>query len=713
MDIKNAAPYHKLLGVDDKSSVQLMPTEKALPQHLPLVFIMGPNGTTKPVLTTGAERLALYGSETYNKKGKYYNHATTLSEVIGAKGNIQLTKRITMPDAKKAYVALYLDVAVADIPNYKRTSQGAIVTDENGPVVDEDTPTILGTKVKVISEYTDGVSKLGLLETKSGTMLNKDGSTSTMYPIKEDMAKDVGADYGNMGYHIAGVLEGDFAEDYLEAGFLPYKFGYQTRIDPTYSPTAFKSLYGEKESNVVFKEDAVNPITKGTIEASDIINTNYFNETEYLMPLVYNLLEDTKIYYENLELVLKKIMTNEKEYISMLPEAWHDGEQSNTLSWFDFTTDDPDELMDELHLLNWVTFRSSKNVKYFTVELDNTTVTLAPNQKEEVLSSSTPIYLRGGSDGTITNENFEKEIVTYMQQYLDEASEVMDLAINVESILYDSGFTLDTKFELCNFIALRKDTIIALTTHDASLGENYLQLSEEKAMADALKARLNLTAESEYFGTSVCRGIVVGGTAKVNDNSIKSRVPLILQIASFAADFFGASVGKWKTGKSFDMGYQTVIYDYKDIQPEFIPDTIKPVLYNSGLIYPQPYDRELYHFEHMQTIYDDDTSVLNSFFVIMAITKINKTADKCHKMHTGSTKMTQAQFEESVTGYMEDRLKSDVFDDFFVIVPEVIITDLDEQRGYSWTLASKIYANNSKTVMTSYVEAWRMSDLNA
>jgi hypothetical protein len=38
---------------------------------------------------------------------------------------------------------------------------------------------------------------------------------------------------------------------------------------------------------------------------------------------------------------------------------------------------------------------------------------------------------------------------------------------------------------------------------------------------------------------------------------------------------------------------------------------------------------------------------------------------------------------------------------------------MDATRGFSWTLPIKLYASNMKTVMTTYVSAYRMDDLAA
>ena len=46
-----------------------------------------------------------------------------------------------------------------------------------------------------------------------------------------------------------------------------------------------------------------------------------------------------------------------------------------------------------------------------------------------------------------------------------------------------------------------------------------------------------------------------------------------------------------------------------------------------------------------------------------------------------------------------------------MVIPDVYIDEYDALRGYSWHLTNKMYANNSKTVMTYTTEVYRASDL--
>ena len=51
------------------------------------------------------------------------------------------------------------------------------------------------------------------------------------------------------------------------------------------------------------------------------------------------------------------------------------------------------------------------------------------------------------------------------------------------------------------------------------------------------------------------------------------------------------------------------------------------------------------------------------------------------------------------------------FDGRFVIEPNATVTEMDALLGFRWTLPIKIYAANMKTNMVTYVQAYRMEDL--
>jgi len=711
MQILNASPQAILLGTDDKSAGIVTPEREPIPQHLPKFYLFAQKGQTVPSLVGGAKMLATYGDKTFNKLSPYYNHATMFATAIAGEANTLMVQRVIPDDANpESNFTLYMDILEDEVPNYLRNSDGSLVSDGSGGyLVDENEETILGHRVKYVKKYTPEGVVLGHSVSLTGTMEDADGNKSTMIPILDIKAKYKGGFYNNVGIAIENI---DYAKIpgtiMSKAKVLPYKLKLVTRLNEKTTYTVQKSLYGEESVMFSLKEHVINPTTEAGFDMNTVFPDNWANETDPLMPLKYSDYEGIHVYYNNVEKVLAKIMEFEKEFVSSENKEWHDGMHASTLSWFDYNTDNKEELQaDEVHLTNIFSARSSKNVRYFTMVHDEAPVKSTDTMREVQISSKTPIFLEGGSDGTLSNEMYEKLVTRELRKYLDPDSEVMEMAVNVESIMYDSGFTLATKKELCNFIALRKDTMVMLSTHDASLGDKYLPLSDERAIAVNLKTRLKLTPESNYFGTKVMRGVVVSGTGVLTDGSITTRVPQLLEIAVKSAAYMGAGSGEWKHVNMFDRAPGNIIKHQKDLQPAFIPAGVKPALWNAGMVWSQPFDRRQYFFPAIQTVYENDTSVLNSYFTVMAICTLNKIAAEAWRNFTGTSDLSSAQLADAVVAFVNERV-ANKFDNRFVIIPEVQFTTADKQRGYSWNLITKIYANNMKTVMVSRVEAYRL-----
>ena len=713
---KNASPQYINLGVNDLSTRIVTPQPVEIPQHLPKQYFFAQKGSTIPTPTIGAPMLLMYGTDTFNKDMKWYNHATRFITGITGEANTMMLQRVIPEDAgPESNIVVYLDVVADDVPNYVRNSDGsyAVDTSTNAYKVDTTTPTIPGYKFKLISEYEPAGLQLGTATIKSGTMTDSNGNASNMYPILEFKAKYQGEYYNNIGFNIISLGSDEVQQDILtETKSLPYRLQLVTRKSKNSKYEVFRSLYGEPAVQFTFKEKAINPLTAARFDIEAVFQQNWYNETDALLPLKYNDYEGMRVYRNNIETVLDLVLANEKTHISSTEQTWDDGGTASTMSWFDFLNEGSAITNEEMYLLNFLTGKSTKNVNYFTFVYDSETANTTGTEKEITLNNNTPVFLGGGSDGTLSNAMFETVVKKELAKYLDSDSEVMDNAINIESVMYDTGYTLTTKEEVCNFIALRKDTAVGLTTHDASLGEKHLPLSDQRAIAVALKTRLKLTPESSYYGTSVARGIVVAGTGNMPDNSTMDEIPLLYSIALKSAKFMGAGNGKWKGVYAFDKAPGNIITELKDIKPGFIPAGIKPTLWNDGIVWAQPYDRAQYHFPAIQTVYENDTSVLNSWMTVIAVCTVTKVADDAWRNFTGDVSLTQAQFKDAVEEFVNNALK-DRFNNQIVVIPEVVFTEADQQRGYSWHLNNKLYTNNLRSVMVYTTEVYRMESLGA
>lgn len=236
---------------------------------------------------------------------------------------------------------------------------------------------------------------------------------------------------------------------------------------------------------------------------------------------------------------------------------------------------------------------------------------------------------------------------------------------------------------------------------------SVLTASEESSMAVALKAYLQQFPESDYFGTPCMRGMVVPGSGTLTGSQYTKPLPLTLELASKSAAYMGAGNGKWKSGKSFDMTPGSEIDLFSNINVTFWPAQVRNTDWTNGMVGVELFERRKAYFPALKTIYDDDTSVLNSFFNMVAICYLEKIGDKARRTFSGVTSMTNGQLISAINKNVTNAV-SGIFDNRFKIVPVTTITGQDAQRGYSWKLVIQIYAPNMKTVGTLAIESYRI-----
>lgn len=527
---------------------------------------------------------------------------------------------------------------------------------------------------------------------------------STMYPIMEVRAKYQGEFYNNLGFSIGtSYLEKFNNELARSTKMFPYSLSLWTRKSIKHAPEYNKTLDGEIEMEFLLTDKPTrDPKTDGLVDFNNIYKSNWFNETSPIKDYRPFDFEYFKIYENNLDKLLKDFIATEKEVISELPKQFKDGLGANT-EWYDFVDNDYDS---QFKLINPFTCKTSKNVRYQTIVLSEDRPELRPGMKEVNISGTKPIFLDGGSDGTLSNEEYEKLFQVEISKYDDLNSEVQSLAVNKESTLWDSGFTLETKKYFPKFISKRKDTWIMLSTHDASLGKKYFNISQSKAIAASLNTALKLAPESTFYGTGVTRGQIIMGAGIPEDGTTDDYVALTYEVLLMISRFAGAGNGKWKREYLYDKMPNNIIKTLKDIQPSFIPEGAKPSLWESNLVYAQNSDRTEYFFPAQQTVYDNDTSVLNNSFAIIALATSVKVSFEVWQEFTGDTELTPAEFKNAIETRLTEKL-SGKFAGLIDVEVECIIDSNDAKRGFSWKHVIKLFGNVMKTVCVHTTEMYR------
>jgi len=696
-EIINAAPMVIDLGTNDLSTRVVPLNSLNIPQHLPKFYMFAEKGPIGPTYVdhSAVSLTQLYGGETFSLMNKYLTHQTVFAQSAAAAGNNCVIQRVVPIDANdSSNVTMYLDVLPTQVTLYVKNVDGSLSLDANGlpiPVLDNlGAPTLIpGYSVKWVTDFTPtpiGTAVQGLKTVRVGTQIDPITSVqSTQIPIFEFVAKYAG-EYGNkLAIRMFPALTTDL-EPYpsymlTDMKNFPYYFQLMQVVNPLTGrlvPVTNTSLLAK--TRFTLDSNTLDSNTQAHVDLETMVNKGF---VEFASPETTRMLGNIYIYKANLLNELTNFYNSEKITTDIFKDASINTSVINP------------------YAINVVSFTNSTGSPYQSIKL-------VDNVDSVRLTRNTNIFLKGAFDGTINLATLDALVADDMLLYNSNISEYNDLVLHPESIIYDSGFSLATKKAMCKFISKRKDTYVVLSTiaHDNPSQD----LASQYSVAVSLKTTLDLYPESSSFGTPVMRGLISIGSGNIIGSNYTNKVPLTYEICYKAAKYMGASTGAWKNNFAFDHAPNSIVTQLNNIDITWLPATTRNSLWTVGINFVLNYKVNTQFFPAIKTVYENDTSVLNSFFTVVAIAYLNKVAHSAWREFTGAISLTNAQLEEQVNNFVAAAVK-DKFDGKFVIVPNATVTALDNLRGYSWTLPIKIYANNMKTVMSTYVEAYRMSDL--
>lgn len=632
--------------------------------------------------------------------------------------------------------------------------------------------TIIGYKARwlldTVREFGEGVV------VSNGDMTSSiAGADSTIYPVLDLEVDSFGA-YGNrIGLTLsAPTVDTLPPADATLANSVKaamYRFQIVERPVDASTPNIVTSMFGETAIDLSLKSGLVNPRVGSQISASDVLIDRYRNIDTPGFPPEYGPFGKLHVYEAIIEELLTELaigrpvndisgeglsVAGAAAYTVALaadatitPWTWWQGLTRTERSTFigpdtaigaeagwnsdivtavgDYVSVEADITqhhtlsdLSNIHLLNFISGKDVKGVEYRNLQLNGPD---ADDNSGILMSNKARHYAAGGSDGDISIGNFDTLTGNQLENWGDLEATLLDRAKYPQSIIYDSGFSLETKQKMLTPIGLRKDVAVILSTQELGYWDRAIPLApvwvvkgpntavEESNMAIALKGAAELYPESEVYGTSVCRAAVIGHAGHLINSQYKGWLPLTIDVADKLAGYMGAGIGTWSAGQAPDIAPNNQVSRFKDVNVPYKNDVVYDNDWDSGLVWVQHFDRQNLFYPAWQTVYSDDTSVLNSMITMLACVELEKVADRVWRELTGRSDLTNEQFIERSDALIEANTR-DRFDGRFIIVPETYFTEADEIRGYSWSTNIKIYANNMKTVGSMTIEAWRQSD---
>lgn len=746
--ITKAVPKALLTGIRDESRRALVPEPEQLPQHLPLLYLLTERGPTTPQMAVGDGFSRLYGIESLNARGRYFNHQSALATIIMGNGNRCMVQRVKPSGATTAKLRISVEVIRTELPKYLRNTDGTFQRNSDGDLIQDGVNTVEGFELiwhknpvaqaqafgsaAIVNNYRTAGDGTGGTTANLSTYTD---ATSTLYPIMDLEVPSFG-EFGNrQGLRLsapnsASLSPGDSVTMAIRKAFM-YRLSCLER--PTNSNTAslIQTNGGDLSIDLTLKENVIHPRTNLNISMGDMFIDSWQDLQSTDVPPKYGPFGKLHIYQSHLATVLEILRAGvDGDGVIITTDAPGELDFDADAIQYGRTADLAFGNADNLYLLNIFTGVDINGVPYDTFTVANSVALGGIMFDENVIH-----YASGGDDGltALTDPDarlkdlqiFDSLVAVEAAGFGDLEAPLLDSAKYPISAIWDSGFSFETKKTLLVPMSRRKDIYTVLATQAVAEYDDpqnpdpaefrYMEAndqSSENSFAVALRTAASLYPESTIHGTATCRAVIIGHCGKLVNSDWKGLLPMTLDFANKVSRYMGAGDGRWVSAYSFDESptNQVSLFRPVDVNLTYKSDTNYNKDWDAGLNWVQSYDRNSLFFPAFQTVYPDDTSVLNAFMVMAACVEAEHVSERVWRDLTGGSKLTREQFIERSNRLIDERMR-DRFDGRFVVVPETFFTEADDARGYSWSTRIHIYANNMRTVGSFTVVAHRMEDL--
>ena len=759
----SSKPRYELFGTKDVSTRQDVLEEITLPQHCPLGYQFAAWGTDLPTLFRGTGTVRMYGTETFDVTSKYCTHQTNYINIFNTNANPQMLQRLVPPDAKKSMLRVSVEVIKNEMPRYARNDDGSYKYEFNGQnervrIVEE---MIVGHRVIIhlgLNGYTASVpvgggtaspinyadfgnaiivrdyrqnTVLGSDNTKLGSITGREGETwtSTLFPIYDSEAAYEGERGNSFGIRhqfptTKGVSPIDTASVYATNSYL-WRLGIVSKNTLTGGFDLVETVKGDAFVDVSLKQNVRSDRAKLPLSIDQIFLPEYVRPETTTLPKFEGPFGRFHLYRESIEelqnlLILGVDADNVvgEDFFNDIAQLNH-GRVPLTL-----TTQ---------YLLNFLAGYDVDGVPYYAFETGSSAIFGGV-----AMLSDTIIYADGGEDGLYMTDTGEPDELantelfdSMVRQELTEFGEGrirwMNTAKYPISAIWDSGYSIETKKAMLNPIGKRKDIAVFLATQSVA---DYVTTNvggviqkvwswippnneaTETAIAGTLRTVASMYPESEVYGTPVCRAVIVGQCGTLINSLYTRKLPLTYELANKVSAFMGDPTGIWNAEAAYDQRGNNLIQLMTDVNLSWKDENVGEQAWANGLVYAEDYDLKRLFFPAVRTVYNNDTSVLNSSITMLAICHIERVCQNAWRDLVGNAKFTRSKFIMESNDLIEQRLNG-VFDDRFVIVIDTFFNEADEARGFSWGCNVHIYAPNMVTVGRYTIIAHRIEDYQA
>lgn len=656
---RNGTPANVIYGTRDDSMLAPVLEPVVDNIHTPLVFGFAPMGEgNKAHLLQGETLFAMHGKEVVENGNKFSTFNTPFLKLFNEKANRVLFERLIPDDASTPTLRLFAEVFTKEIDAPKRDALNNIVRAGEG----EPDPTVKIVATHVI--YRVGqIGKdvpFGQAELMDGTNTNVDGTPSTVYPLYDIMGPYEG-EYGrNFRFSFSCLNSKNSSEvdqDVLDrVGSRLFRLSIRKSSPVDAVGAILSNLEGGSGVTYSHARGAKDPSINRVYDYRYVISQGYIDKRPRQgIPAMPGPFKSFHVY----EAFFNEMLTK-------LAEA--EGVPAHTID--PFTALDID------------------GKAYTKIIVDK------GEMGGEILNADHYQPLLGGSDGTMNNEVYDQLVRRAMDNFGSGPVPYLDMLRYPCSHLWDSGFTLETKQAMANFMGRRPNGTVVLVPFIYNKPSNDIET--ESSIVISLIQFLRAFPESTRYTTPALRGYIVGQDYLLNDKSYLDRVPLAYHLASMLCDYAGARSLRPEY-RFFAGGKHTIIDTGYDVSLPWKPQATYEKDYENGLIYAIAYDDYRSFFPNLRSIYSKTNSVLVGMLPSLVIGDAVLVSQRVWADCTGAQTMTDNEYADYVSQEILNRT-SDRYDTVKNIRPHAYFTAEDLAAGNQITIDIYIEFNTSKVI---------------
>jgi len=638
---------HYEINIKDESVTNPLISE-LLALHVPLFLSFaecGPINT--PVYGNIDDLTSTFGAGTFDVFSQYYRHPNVFAERCLPYNNIFFV-RLADKTAETASIVFQCDIYRSTLIQYQKDAMGLRIKDASGnPIPKTDGAGDPLSEPGVVVKWTTrpllvSEDPAKLLESTS-MFLDPVTNTSvqrTTYPIAVFEAQSPGA-WGNVtGFNFFWNPSSDTSVASAMKSLI-FTFGMQTIKWGTDTPLPVRNIYLDTTDEFTFAQNTTDKTTMRRYYLSEVISNDYAaNKITFNMYL----------YPNNVETIGTECLTVE-----------------STTAFPELTTP---------YMVNLFTGKTMEQQPYDHIAVNSS------DSNSVLMNESIINYMTGGNDGSIADETLEN--LTRLWLGGDVFPDIQDHARYPVTHLYDSGYEALTKEALIDFLGIRDDVKVILSTQSVYNPPNTM--AEDQSMGSFLRARSLLLPESMVYGTMACRATILQQCGVLNELVPYTKiVPATLDCMVKKGIWQGATYLKGKP-KGLPNSAVTVI---KNINWFPVTSDFKQLSWDNALNYMQYYDMTSVHYPDVIAVYPYQTSLLSDDVFIDELIYIKHIVREQWAIFAGvedPIPQLISRIRDSVGAAIYAALGN-----YVRCVVKPYQTALDVQLGYSLTIEIDVY----------------------